>query len=179
MRLDVVSTGLSSAFLTSVLSLANIISTGLRSGLYGGKEKRCAPTSRIAGQLSFVASDIVEDDDFTDLLCWNRALPNPFGKRDAIHRPTEYEGCIDAVAAQTGKIGERFSPLTPTAGARHVYLDPGLVDKDATWVKPMLIDLPSHPEPGHFRPVLLACHQCFLKVFPRYAGTARPCRGAR
>lgn len=53
MRLRVVSTVLSSAFLTSGLSLANIISMGLRSGLYGGKKKRCALASRIKSRAGF------------------------------------------------------------------------------------------------------------------------------
>ncbi len=58
---------------------------------------------RIAGQLSFVASQIVEGDDVTSLQGWNQALLKAFDKRDAIDRAVEYEGCDDAVAAQTGQ----------------------------------------------------------------------------
>jgi hypothetical protein len=58
---------------------------------------------------------------------------------------------------------ERLPALTPAAGACHVGLDPGLVDEDETVrIKPMLMGLPSYPEPGHLRAVLLACHQRFF-----------------
>lgn len=58
---------------------------------------------------------------------------------------------------------EGLSPLTPSAGACHIGLDPGLVDEDETVrIKPMLMGLPPHPEPGHLRAVLLACHQRFF-----------------
>jgi hypothetical protein len=84
MRLHIVSTVRSSAFLTSVLSFANIIPMGLRSGRQE-EEVRTDIPDRIASRLSFVASKIVEDDDTTGFEGRDQALPNRCGKSDAIN----------------------------------------------------------------------------------------------
>lgn len=139
------------------------------------EEVRADIPDRISGGFSFVASQIVEDDDIAGFQSWHQALPDPCCKGDAIDGAIEDEGGNDAVAAQTGQKGqrlpvtvrnfrdERLSALTPAAGARHVGLDPGFVDEDETVrIKPMLMGLPSHPEPGHLRTILLACHQRFF-----------------
>ncbi len=140
------------------------------------EEETCTDLpDRIAGQLSLVACQIVEDDDIAGLEGGDQTLSNPRGKGDAVDGAIEDEGGDDAVAAQASQEGqrlpvtmrdfcdERLSPLTPAAGARHVGLDPSLVDEDQTIrIKPVLMGLPSHPEPGHLRAVLLARHQCFF-----------------
>lgn len=129
----------------------------------------------IARRLCFVASQIVEDDDVARCQSWNQALLNPGRKGNAIDGAVEYKGRHDAITAQAGQKGQRLpvtmghlcdqllSPLTPAAGSRHVGLDPGLIDEDEPIrVKSMLMGLPPHPEPGHLRAILLACHQCFF-----------------
>lgn len=150
---------------------------GIEVGAVWRQEKEvCADIpDRIAGRLSFVTSQIVEDNDIAGLQSWHQALLDPCGKGNAIDGPIEDEGGNNAVATQAGQKGqrlpmtvrnfcdERLSALTPAAGARHVGLDPGFVDEDEpVRIKPMLMGLPSHPEPGHLRAVLLACHQRFF-----------------
>ena len=87
--------------------MANIISMGLGSGLYGGRKNEVCTDipDRIAGRLSFVTSQIVEDDDIATLESWHQALPDPCGKGDAIDGAIEDEGGNDAVAAQAGQKG--------------------------------------------------------------------------
>ncbi len=53
MRLQTAAIDRSSALRSSVFSLANIISIGFRSGLYGGRNNRCAPTARTARRTAF------------------------------------------------------------------------------------------------------------------------------
>lgn len=139
------------------------------------KEMRADIPDRVSGRFSFVAPEVVEDDDIASLQSWDQALLNPCGKGDAIDGAIEDEGGNDAVATQAGQKRQRLpmtmgdfcdewlAALTPAAGPRHVGLDPGLVDKDEpARIKPMLMGLPSHPEPSHLRAILLACHQCFF-----------------
>jgi len=139
------------------------------------EEVRADITDRIAGRLSFVTSQIVEDDDIASLQRWHQALLDPCCEGDAIDGAIKDEGGDDAVVAQAGQesqrlpmtvgnfCNERLSALTPAAGARHIGLDPGLVDEDEPlWIKPMLMGLPSFPKPGHLRAVLLARHQRFF-----------------
>ena len=140
----------------------------------GRRDERRPPGSHY-GLLSFVASQIVKDDDIAGLQSWHQALLDPCGKGDAIDGTVEDEGGDDAVAAQAGQECQRLpmtvgyfcnegsSALTPAASTRHVGLNPGLVDEDETvGIKPMLMGLPSHPEPSHLRAALLACHQRFF-----------------
>lgn len=136
----------------------------------------CADISdRVSGWFSFVAPEIVEDDDIASLQSWDQALLDPCGKSGTIDGAIEDEGGNDAVAAQAGQKRQRLpmtmrdfcdewlAALTPAASARHVGLDPSFVDEDeAIRIKPMLMGLPSHPEPGHLRTILLACHQRFF-----------------
>ncbi len=64
------------------------------------EEEMCTDISdRIAGRLSLVASQIVEDDDVTGFECRDQTLPNPCGKSDAIDGTIEDEGGNDAIAA--------------------------------------------------------------------------------
>lgn len=129
----------------------------------------------VTGLSAFVASQIVEDDDIADFEGWDEALLDPCGERDPVDRAIEHEGSDNATAAQASQKGQRLpvtmrnlcdqrvSALAPAACARHVGLDPGFVDEDKPIrIKPMLVRLPAHPEPGHLRSVLLACHQCFF-----------------
>lgn len=54
---------------------------------------------RIAGLLSFVASQIIEDDDVAGFEGRDQALANPCGKSDAVDGAIKDEGSNDAVAA--------------------------------------------------------------------------------
>ena len=62
------------------------------------EEMRTDIANCIACRLSFMASQIVEDDDVTGLECRDQTLLAPCGKSDAIDGTVEYEGCHVAVA---------------------------------------------------------------------------------
>ncbi len=74
---------------------------GIEVGAVGRQEEEmCTDVSdRIAGRLSLVASEIIEDDDVTGFECRDQTLPNPRGKSDAIDGTIEDERGNDAIAA--------------------------------------------------------------------------------
>ncbi|BCH60593.1 hypothetical protein RvVAR0630_32170 [Agrobacterium vitis] len=129
----------------------------------------------IAHRLSFVTSQIVENDDITRLEGWNEGLLDPCRKGNAVDRTIENTRCYDAVAAQASQKSQRFpvtmrhlcderlSELAPAAGARHIGLNPGFINEDKTiGIKSVLMCLPACSEPYNLRPVPFACHQCFF-----------------
>lgn len=57
------------------------------------EKEMCADIpDRVSGRLSFVAPEIVEDDDIASLQSWDQALPDPCGKGDAVDGAIEDEG---------------------------------------------------------------------------------------
>lgn len=150
---------------------------GIEIGAVGRQEEemRANIPDRITGMLAFMTSQIVENDDIATFQSGHQTLADPCGEGDTVDGTVEHKGCDDAVAAQASQKGqrlpmamgdfcdERLSSLTPATGSRHVGFDPGFIDEDkAIRIKPMLVGLPTRPEPSHLRPVLLACHQCFF-----------------
>lgn len=119
---------------------------------------------RITGWFSFVASQIVQDDDVAGFQGWNQALLNPCGKSDAVDGTVEHEGCDNAIAAQISQKGQRL-PVNYAGPLRSEALPADTNEDKLLWIKPMLMGLPPCPEPSHLRPVLLARHQCFFDGF--------------
>ncbi len=129
----------------------------------------------LACLLSFVASEIIKDNDVTGLQSWCQGLLDPGGEGRSIDGAIEHQGSDDPVMAQArqkgqsfpmavGNLGEQgFSTRAPTAQARHIGLDPGLVDKDqAGGIKPVLMGFPAFAQSRYPRPILLLGHQRFF-----------------
>lgn len=150
---------------------------GIEIGAIRRQEEQMGPglADGLAGGLSFVASQIIEDNDVTGLQGWCQGLLHPGGEGRSIDGAIEDQGSDDPVMAQArqkgqsfpmavGNLGEQgFPTRTPTAQARHIGLDPGLVDKDqAGGIKPMLMGFPAVAQPRHSRPILLLGHQRFF-----------------
>lgn len=74
---------------------------GIEVGAVGRQEEEMSTdvSDRIAGRLSLVASEIIEDDDVAGFECRDQTLPNPCGKSDAIDGTIEDERGNDAIAA--------------------------------------------------------------------------------
>ena len=128
-----------------------------------------------AGGLSFVASQIVEDDDVAGLERRNQVLLDPGRESAAIDRSIEHQRCDDPIAAQTRQKGQRLpvaerhlahqglTARRPAGQPGHVGLDPGLIDEhQPTGVKAVLMRLPAASQPGYPRPILLGRHQRFF-----------------
>ena len=167
----------SSAFRSSVLSLAKSCSIGLRSGLYWGRKIRCAPGAADGAPDcgSFVAAEIVHDHDLPGLERGDEKLFDIGSEAWAIDRPVEDAGRVDPVRAQGREEGQRppvavrhrgDQPLSQRCApvrARHVRLDPGLVDEDEPFrVNLGLMPLPARALARHVGAALLAGAQAFF-----------------
>ena len=110
----------------------------------------------MSNRLTFVAAQIVHDDDVTRPQLWRQMLGDIVLEDLAVHRPVEYKGRDDAVVTQTGNkcggapvaVWSTADQALPTSAAAmasmHVSLGPGLIDKDQTLgIKTMLIIAPS------------------------------------
>ncbi len=139
------------------------------------QEARTDVADGLAGFLSLVASQIVEDDDIALGEGGNQGLLDPGREGGAVDGPVQDQGSYDAIMPQPGQEGEclpmavghlgqvGLTARTPAAGAGHVGFHPGFVDEDqAAGVNPVLMGLPARPEPGQLRPILLLGHQRFF-----------------
>lgn len=110
----------------------------------------------ISNGLTFVAAQIVHDDDVTGPQLWRQMLGDIILEYLTVHRPVEYQGRDDAVVTQAGNkcrgapvpVWSAADQALPTSAAAmasvHVGLGPGLIDKDqALGIKAMLIIAPS------------------------------------
>ena len=124
---------------------------------------------------TFVATEIVHDDDVARCEGRQEELLNIGGEALAVDRSVEDKGRIDPVAAQGCKEGQRApfaerclrqqpaSTRRPSPDRRHVGLHPGFIDEDqASGIKPTLIFLPLRSSPGDPRTILLAGEQRFF-----------------
>ena len=105
MRFQTATMDRSSAFRSSVLSLAKTCSIGLRSGQeqqMGVRLSDCAADSR-----PLVAAKIVEHHDVAWSQCWHEELDDPGQETASIDRAVDDAGCLDPVAAQGGQEGHR------------------------------------------------------------------------
>ncbi len=143
---------------------------GVEVGAVGRQEKQMGAdlADGLAGGLSFVASQVVENDHVTGFQGRRQGLLDPGGEGRPVDGAVEHEGSDDPVMAQARQKGQGF-PMTvrnlgeqgfstraPTTQTRHVGLDPGLVDKDqAGGIKPVLMGFPAAAKPCHPRPILL------------------------
>ena len=125
--------------------------------------------------LSFMASQIVHDDDISGSKCRNEGLFDIGPEADTVYRPVEQNRCVDPVMAQSCQEGEGPPPAKGRLGqeplafaaaamaACHVGFGPGLIDKDqAAWIEPALIAPPARTPTRHVRPVLFGGVQRFF-----------------
>ena len=90
----------------------------------------------MSDSLSFVAAEIVDDDDITTLEGRDQDLLDIGEETLAVDRPVDDTGRGDAIAAERGEEGQRtppalwhlgdepLAPRCPAAQARHVGLGP-------------------------------------------------------
>jgi len=177
MRRQRPSTVRSSAFLRSVLSFAKTCSIGLRSGEYGGKNKRGAPAARMARR---IALPLCEPRLSMTTMSpgAQRRIEHLFDislETFAVDGTVEDARRIDASTAQGGREGQGFpmavrnlgmKPLAaaaPSPKRRHIGLGPSLVEKDETLgSKPCLKTLPYGPPASDIRTLLLAGRDAFF-----------------
>lgn len=151
---------------------------GLRSGEYGGRNRRRAPRARIAIRtVVFMAGEIVEDDDVARLQHWAELVFDPLGKARAIDWLIEHEGRVDPVTAARRDKGHRLpmavmhlgvEPLanrSPASQWCHVRLRPSLIDKnEASRIRPVLELFPLLPPPCHLGPQLFGGKNAFFEA---------------
>ena len=124
---------------------------------------------------ALVTAEIVHNDDVAGRERRHEDLLDIGQEALAVDRPVDNAGCVDPVRAQGCQEGQRppasmwrlsdepFAASAMPMGARHVGLDPGLVDEDqASWIEFALMRLPAYAPPGDVRPVLLGCVQAFF-----------------
>jgi hypothetical protein len=99
---------------------------------------------RLAHRLSFVGSEIVEDDDVARLQSRHEELIDIGAETLAVDGSVKQAGRVDAVVAQGGEerrglplalrdlVDEARSPWRPAAKPCRVGLRPGLIDEDQT-----------------------------------------------
>ena len=150
---------------------------GVEVGAVFGEEEELGAggTNGAAHGLSFVATEIVEDDDVALLEGRYQDLLHVGPKALAVDRPVDDAGRVDAIAAQRGEEGygsptslrhfaqELLAARCPAAQRRHVGLSPGLIDEDEPrGIKPALICLPPLTPSRHVGTILLGGEQCFF-----------------
>ena len=169
-------------FRTCPLSLAKTCSIGLRIGRVFGQEQKpgACGLDRLAHRLSFVRSQIVENDDVVGLESWDQELLDIGAKALAVDRTVEQARRLDAVVAQGGEKGrgvpmpmrdlvdEPLAARRPAVKPRHVGLGPGLVEKEqALRINALLIGAPSPPMTAYVRAIaLVRDERLFLSVRP-------------
>ena len=128
-----------------------------------------------ADGLSFMAAEIVHDDDVARLQGRDEELLDIGEEAATVDRAIDDARRIDAIGAERGEKGqcapmavrhlgnEAFASSAAPVGACHIGLHPRLIDEDeAGRIKPTLI-LPPPPSPArHIRPVLLRGVQAFF-----------------
>lgn len=139
------------------------------------QEFRAGLADGLAHGLAFVAAQVVHDDDVASRERRYEELLDISGEELAVDRSVDHARCVDPVATQGGKEGERapfaerrfgmepFAASGATMGAGHVGFSPGLVDEDeAPGIKPALIFAPLCSPSGDLRTILLAGDQAFF-----------------
>src|SRR4029077_5844387 len=132
-------------------------------------------TDQPADRRPLVAAEIVHDDDVAEAQGGEQHLLDIGEKADAVDRPVDDAGRLDAVAAQGGEESQRapaplwhlgdqtLAALTAAALAGHIGLGPGLVDEDqASRIKVPLVLLPLDAPAGDVGAVLLRGEQAFF-----------------
>jgi hypothetical protein len=144
------------------------------------QETRACGPDCLAHRLSFVRSEIVENDDVVGLESWDQELLDIGAKALAVDRTVEQARGLDAIVAQGGEkdrglprpmrdlVDEPLAARRPTVKPRHVGLGPGLVEKQQTrGIRALLIGAPSPPMTAYVRAVALARDErLFLSVTP-------------
>ena len=115
MRRQSPSTVRSSASLRSVLSFAKTCSIGLRSGEYGGKNKRWAASiaNGAADRAAFVRAEAIRDNDIAGAQRRSEPLFDISLETFAVDGTVEDARRIDASTAQGGHEGQGFPMESP------------------------------------------------------------------
>lgn len=129
----------------------------------------------LADSGTFVAPQVIENDDVARSECRHQRLLDPGQEDGAVDGTIQNEWCHDLVVAQAGQerqglpmaVGDLgkagLAARAPAVGTGHVGLDPGLVEEDqAARVNLVLMSLPAFPEPGQLRSSLLLGQQRFF-----------------
>lgn len=129
----------------------------------------------VACRGSFVTAQVVENDDIARRQGGHQELLDPGRKHGPVDRPIQDQRSHDPVVTQACQEGQRLpmavgnfghvglALCTPTPGAGHVGLHPGLVDEDqALGIDLMLVGFPARSEASQLRPILLLGQQRFF-----------------
>lgn len=124
---------------------------------------------------SFVAPQVIEDDDVARSECRHQRLLDPSQERGTVYGTIQNERRHDLVVAQSSQerqglpmavrdLGQAGLPArAPAVGAGHVGLYPRLVEEDqSARVNLVLMSLPAFPEPGQLRSSLFLGQQRFF-----------------
>ena len=155
---------------------------GLRSGEYFGREHQAGSDipDRLAHRLSFVGSEIVEDDDVARLQSRHEELIDIGAETLAVDGSVKQAGRVDAVVAQGGEerrglplalrnlVDEALSLRRPAAKPCHVGLRPGLIDEDQTpGINVPLVGAPARAMAAYVLAILFTRDEgLFLTVTP-------------
>jgi hypothetical protein len=135
---------------------------------------------RLADARSFVAAEVVHDDDVAWLQLGRQHLLDISLEGDAVDRPIENQGCHHPCRAQAGNEGrglpvgmrdggtQALTPGSATVRSGHLGRGPGLIDKHQAFG--IEVELPFEPVPASFQdvgPLLLGRMRCLY-------GMARP-----
>lgn len=166
-----------SGFAHQVLEFCKDLLDWIEIGAVGRQEQQpgASATDRLADGGSFVAAQIVHDDDIAGRERGYQALFDIVGEALTVDRLVEHARRVDPVAAERREEGHGapmairdlgMKPLTnrrPAAQRRHVGLGPGFVDEDeARRIKPALIFLPLLASPGDLWPELFGGQHAFF-----------------
>ena len=133
----------------------------------------CASSASVGG--SFVATEIVHDDDVTSMQGRDQNLFDMGLECLAVDRPVDHPRGCDPVMAQGGHKGhsipmskwspadQAFAPRSPAPQRGHVGLGPSLINKyKVLEVNPALLRLPAPALAHHVRPVLFTGQRGFF-----------------
>ena len=137
-------------------------------------------SDRLAHRLSFVGSEIVEDDDVARLQSRHEELIDIGAETLAVDGSVKQAGRVDAVVAQGGEerrglplalrnlVDEALSLRRPAAKPCHVGLRPGLIDEDQTpGINAPLVGAPARAMAAYVRAILFTRDEgLFLTVTP-------------
>ena len=135
---------------------------------------------RLAHRLSFVGSEIVEDDDVARFQSRHEELIDIGAETLAVDGSVKQAGRVDAVVAQGGEerrglplalrnlVDEALSLRRPAAKPCHIGLRPGLIDEDQTsGINVPLVGAPARAMAAYVRAILFTRDEgLFLTVTP-------------